>query len=430
MHAWIASAIARESIARGRRGTGRAPGDAQLARLARDHFELWDSSLDPEGGRLEDFSVRTAFEQFSLQEDPFQLSARSIAILEQPLPPKGLREINAMTFGQLFGASPSETVKASLLLGASLGPNGGMFDLAWLDQPGFIPVLERIPRDTFLRVWPRFSTSYGALRVRARSNRASDPDEQRFDFNPIATTPFVELEPGRFWAPSAREVIQRVSMNSTYYLGVEQFGNAFAEDLGLLVELYVGDQIRQLHTRVEHDVEYEKGKRTVDYVVQTADEILLVEVKGARVAVGARTSFDRFVDDANRDVGHAFEQINRAVSVVSSHPRFGHLDRTLPIRGVVVTAEPHHVANSVIARAGMPDPGVPTVALDLGELELAIDLGLAGRPNLWANLANRGSKGSGTVADYLNSERDVIGRRTTNPILDAAWEKVSLDLEN
>jgi Nuclease-related domain len=69
-----------------------------------------------------------------------------------------------------------------------------------------------------------------------------------------------------------------------YYLGVEKWGNAFAEDCGLLFELYVGRQLGTLHNvQVNPQVSHEKGQnRSVDWIVVCPNAVLLVEVKSVR----------------------------------------------------------------------------------------------------------------------------------------------------
>src|SRR5664280_3791077 len=164
-------------------------------------------------------------------------------------------------------------------------------------------------------------------------------------------------------------------LSTVYHLGQERWGDAFTRDLGLVMQAYVGEQFNLMHPEgVLPDVEYRPSQRAVDFVIVLPDIVLLVEVKSARVAVPGRLNLGSFVRDVERDVGKAFRQISHTSRLITDgHQAFASVPPNRPLRGAVITAEPHHLINATAIRANLPQPAVPTVVLGLGEFEELIE---------------------------------------------------------
>jgi hypothetical protein len=79
-------------------------------------------------------------------------------------------------------------------------------------------------------------------------------------------------------------MLDRITPAGLYFIGLEQFGSAFTDSLGVMFQNYVGAQLALLeHATVVPEITYGKSsEKTVDFFVITPDVVVLVEVKAAR----------------------------------------------------------------------------------------------------------------------------------------------------
>jgi hypothetical protein len=435
---WVIAAAARENIAYSNPHRARAVVSvADLGRLRNVYTNLHDPFMNAVGepGALDSFLVRVAFEQFPYQHSRYEDMSRILLLFDRDYTNLGCKVMSAAGWEHVLELPLEAFMRAAFLILVGAHKNGGWFDPGWLRQPNLRPVMElwRLTADDVMGVFCRvFGTEFADLKQRAQAGRNPDPLLQRYDANPLMETPFVAMPDGRYLAPSMHLVAQRLSPASLYYLALNRWGVAFCEDLGTVTEMYVGEQLDLVDTDlVLHDVTYAKGANAADYVVSLPGLTLVIEVKSARVARLGRLDQQGYLDDLNKDVGKALDQIGRTGQMVrNGHHAFAQVDPTQEIRGIVVTAEPHYMLNGPFYRSQIPDPGFPTVILSLSELEHAIACAHAGNPtSLFTALTAWGPDGIDVGAVIREHERSLGITVARNPLLDGAYERAWGDID-
>lgn len=438
IYPWIISAAARENIAFGNEHRSEAMiTDTVLGKMRNVYINLNDRFLTDLGApdALDSFLVRTAYEQMPYQHSNYEDMARILLLFDRDYTGLGCRVLSLQAWEQILGLPLDTFMRAGFLLLVGAHSNAGWFDPAWLHQPNLTPALERLKLsadDVLTVLHGVFGSTFDSVRRRVVANRNPDALLRRYDFNPLVETPLVQMGDGRYLAPSLPYVAQRLSPASLYYVGLALGAQHFSSDLGAVTEMYVGEQFDLVETElVLHDVGYEPGKRSADYIVVLPGVTLVIEVKSARIAQPGRLDRDGYLDDLNRDVGKALKQIRRTAGLLrDGHPALAAAARPgQPIRGIVVTAEPHYMLNSPFYRDQIADPGIPTVILSLSELENAVGAAAAGRPgDLFAGLTDWTSGGI-DVPKVLTSHRKMLGVPTVrNALLDAAYDRAWGDL--
>lgn len=427
LYPWIIAAIARESIAYGNEYRTAPVTDRALSRLSDTYMEVRDPFFTgSSGGGLIDWAVRTAYEQFPWNQPLFNELSHTVAMLDRDLSPLDLEVVTSNSWRELLGADVIDLAGASFLFGVSTWKNSGKFDLAWLDQPNFGLVTAELPKDRIVELWRLFSRPFIDLRAEAQAQRNPNEELRRLDWNPLQAAPYVGMPDGVWLAPQAMYVQRRASLSTIYHLGMTRWGERFTRDLGVILETYVGEQCRLMHpSALLHDIEYESGQRAVDYVLVLDRCVLLIEVKSARVAVPSRRGLDPFLADVTADVGKALRQIAKTEGLIKArHSALANVPEDLPRRGVVVTLEPHHLINSSSIRIGLPDPGITTIVMSLGEFEEAVEEHAARPADLWLDLTNAVGR-SEAVGEVLQAHRKAWTKtRPRNAILQSAWERL------
>ncbi len=375
--------------------------------------------------------MRIVYEQAGWQGAVYSGLARFGAVLDRNYG-AGYEVLSRDALGELLSADVGDYFAASMLFTLGAQHNAGWFYLDWLDQPQFTEVVGVVPADVLRGVFARsFGVPYRLIAQRAREDRNPDPELRRYDPNPLSATPYVEMRPGVYLAPAPRLVAERASPGAVYYLGLERWRDAFTRDLGRLLEVYAGEQLGQVPgAALVGERPYGKGggSKTLDWLVVLPDVVLLVEVKSARVAAPGRLNLAGWAEDVRRDVGKSMRQIASTARLLrNGHPVLGDVPRDRPLRGVVVTAEPHFLINSSIHRQQLPDPTVPTVVMSLEELEGAAAYTLLRDPSeVFLALTDwDDQKGvqPETIMHGWWKERG-LAQRPPNPILDAAWGRL------
>lgn len=233
-----------------------------------------------------------------------------------------------------------------------------------------------------------------------------------------------------YLAPASRLVADRASLNAVYHLGQDRWGDRFTRDLGLLVEVYAGEQLGQVPSgSLTGERPYGKGggAKTVDWLLVLPHVVVLVEVKSARVAARGRLDLTGWVDDVRRDVGKSMRQIATTADLLRDrHPVLADVPSDRPVRGVVVTAEPHYLINSPIYRRELPDPTVPTAVMSLETLEGAVAHALLRDPSEVFLALTDWHEQQGVQPERVMHrwwQDSGLTRNPPNPILDVAWDR-------
>ncbi len=430
LHPWVLAGLARESLAYGNEHRAAPVTAATVASLHNTYTALTDPFLRPDDGVGPwDLLLRTAYEQLGWQGSVFGSLARFGAMFDRDFG-AGYAVLGRGPLRELLGADPGEYFGVAMLLTVSAQVNVGWFDPGWLDQPQFADVLRELSRETVLDVFHgAYAEAFATVAARARADRNPEKELRKHDLNPLVATPYVRMPDGRYLAPAPTLVPDRASLAAVYFAGRDRWGDAFTVDLGRLVEAYAGEQLALVPGATltpERTYGRGGGSLTVDWVMVLPDAVLLVEVKSARVAQPGRLDAAGFHDDVKRDVGKGFRQVAATAALLrDGHPVMGGVPTDLPVRGLIVTAEPHYLINNPVYRRGLPDPTVPTVVLSLEELENGVSLSLRRPPGgVFLGLTDWEATEGVAVGAVLRREYEASGlERWDNPILDEAWAR-------
>lgn len=427
MPPWGLAAAARESLLHGNEHRSAPVTDKALRSLMRKFaiaMDIKDADIGTDGF-LTSLMTRMTYEQFPYQESMFEELSRSHALLVEGLPDVQTQVITEPTLAQMLdGMSLREAIGATFFLQVGALQNGGVYKPSWLDQPNFVEVIELYPRANIESIAARLTTTREGFRAAFHEHSVGSATAARFDYNPLVATPFVDMGDGEPVAPATRLILRTVTPGGLYYAGMAEHGKAFADDLGVLFEHYIGRQLKMINgARVEPEIVFGKGGgfKSVDWFVVLPDLVLLVEVKSRRLGPAARAGDGVLLDSLSETIGGAKKQLSRTVErLANADPAFAHIPTDRPMLGLIVTAEPYYTAPSylldhdvaVIRGGSLPD--VPVAAASARDVESLVTHGAKVAPMLLAEMAE--SVGGVVSLRDLGKEPG-----TDNPILLNAW---------
>jgi hypothetical protein len=424
---WGLAAAARESLLYGNEHRSKPVDADALLELMHKFQNAMD--VNETGARDDDFFVRlttrVAYEQFPYQESMFEELARSHAWLVEGLPDVDTQVITEESLASMLGGLPlRETIGATFFLQVGALQNEGTYKESWLDRPNFAEVLKVYPRSSIEKVANRLTTTPEAFRAAFEQHSLGTATAARFDYNPLAATPFVDLGDGVI-APATRLILRTVTPGGLYYAGLAEHGKAFADDLGGLFEHYIGRQLKLIEgAQVEPEIVFGKGggNKSVDWFVVLPNLVILVEVKSRRLGPAARAGDAALFTSLAETLGGARKQLTRTVHhLADGHPAFSHIPTDRSMLGLIVTAEPYYTGpaylldHDVATIPGGALPDVPVTTASAREIEWLVTHGGDVEPLLLAEIA----KASGGVVGLGD-----IGNKSEvdNPILLNAWD--------
>jgi len=410
---WGASAMARESVIYSNEYRhGGTPTEADFARL----YNLFNNSADvAEDPSLSDIITPLVYEQFGYAESEFEELSRVWALYGDPALGAPIR------WNEVFGMSLAEVARAALVLHGWVVHNGGRLDRALFDAPHMREIFERVaPREQLIGLADHFTVTVDEARALHRGVLPVPQNRQRFAFNPFVARPFIDLGEGGVWAPQSMLVSRAIFPTNLYYVGMQQWGKPFADNLGDRVEQYVGRQLRLVAgDHVEGEIEYAKGQKSVDWIWVTDRAVVLVECKSARMTLGAKAADDSLGRIVSRSIGKARAQIDRTADLMRQrHAAFAHLPSGLPVVGMIVTAEPFYIGN-----ADVPEYGAlgrtPSQVVSLRELERFVCFEETEAVDVLLSVAADAEKRTWSLSSIMNDFRQL----PKNPILQRAWHE-------
>ncbi|MDW8478532.1 hypothetical protein QBA57_41625 [Streptomyces scabiei] len=421
---WALADAARVSLACGNEYRKDAD-DADLLKILDMYSQLEDHYLydhDSDDDALGRFLLRTSGEQMTFQEPVFQELARAAAMLTQTAATREARCLRPGWEEELLGASLSQYVGIAQLLWASAISRAGRFDPDSLREAGAHRICAEIPAATITSVTEQhFVTDAAAFRkANTRACMTTDPLLRRFEYNPLRGTPFVRGYGPGLLAPVSHLIPAKASPLGIYYTGVARYGDAFAQDLGVLFEAYVGRQLQLLPDAVVRpEIVYGRNRaRSVDWIVVTDELVLLVEVKSVRPTRHLRLATDQRVKEVNRMLGRAYGQIdNTAALIASGQKEFAGVPTDRPVHGLIVTMEPFHIVNAPLQRPQLPATTVPVTVCSISELENMVTIDDAPVGRLLREQADDSERSTYALREALLGHT-----HARNTVLDAGWD--------
>lgn len=368
---WGAAAIARENILWGNEYRSKVVDDravAKLFNLLRDVYDL------PENASLARILTPLLQEQGDYHAPPKGVLTRVVALLGSDW--AGQPELD---WTAVFGMDLPRMARATLMLWMIAVGQGGKVDLQELFRPGNERIeVDFVPRDELEIALQYLTRTLEEHREDANRAGSLKLSSGQYSYNPLRTAPFVDLGGrGGVVAPEPRLIHRALSVANLYYAGPKAFGDSFHAMLGHRLESYVGRQLAQISGATVHpEIVYDRGiKKTIDWFVILPQAVLLIEVKSARLnALALAGDEDAISAASERYLQKARQQIDTTAALLEANgAEVRHIPKDRQMIGIVVTAEPFYMANSLMEPYGQP-ANTPSVVASLAEVEALVTL--------------------------------------------------------
>lgn len=420
---WGIALIARESVLWSNEHRHAPVSAESIRRLINTHNDLYnpDEDTDDPGWAL-DLMIRLAFEQFPYQESIFEEVARPHALFVEGAAEVDVEVLSEGAWEQVLGAPLGEVVGATFFLQVAANANNGLFDPAWLDRDDLQPVFDLWPREMIEARAGQLSSTVEDFRTAYEATPHPPDGYERYAYNPLTRRPFVRMPDGRLIAPQPRLILRTVSPGALYYAGIEKFGSAFARDLGHLTEHYVGRLLRENNAAEVHpEVTYTHAKqpvKSIDWFLVLPGLVVLFEVKSARFGLLERAAFGDYRTKVGSLMNKATRQLVRTSTAMDeSVAEFDHIPTDRPRIGIVVTGEPHYLANSLWMREMLDTAPFPTLTASIREIEALSALPLDEIERQLLAVANDADRSTWNLANSLDTSHS-----DHHPLLQRAWD--------
>ena len=213
----------------------------------------------------------------------------------------------------------------------------------------------------------------------AQLGQEMSPDlDDLWRFNPFYEWPIAILDDGTYVTPSPLGVLQRLGPQGLYFVGRDAVDadadpdafRAFTKALGLRFERYIGVQLGLiLHAQLHSEIVYDDDQKSVDYIIETPDVLVLVEAKSVAPNIDTRSGIFPDHGDVERNIERACKQITRSASLIEQgHPDFPTLNGR-QMRGLVVTREQYFNLPMPFLTDVVQPASIPTTIVSSQQLE-------------------------------------------------------------
>ena len=245
----------------------------------------------------------------------------------------------------------------------------------------------------------------------AQLGQEMTPDlDDLWRFNPFYEWPIAILDDGTYVTPSPLGVLQRLGPQGLYFVGRDAVDadadpdafRAFTKALGLRFERYIGVQLGFIqHAQLHSEIVYDDDQRSVDYIIETPEVLILVEAKSVAPNIDTRSGIFPDHGDVERNIQRACRQITKSAALIEQgHPDFPALNGR-QMRGLVVTREQYFNLQMPFRTSVVHPASIPTTIVSSQQLEGVIPV----------------------LSDYANCGTSLLGALESDP--DAV--KTSLD---
>ena len=405
--------------------------DRAVDGLVNDLFNVWDSGPDaPEStNALQRSLSRTSYVQMPFQNEPWPPLMRTLCLYGDD-PRFGPPAITKTQWHEIVGVSVEQFLQIGFLMFVAAMQNGGAIDRTVFDPQRFDQIVPPLTTAEVLEtadLW--LSKPVADLTALGRANSRDKSD--LWGFNPFFEYPIALLENGTYVMPSPLGVLQRLSPQGVFFIVRDatetgekssQIGMTlrhFSDALGKRFERYVGEQLTLLqHITLHPEITYDRGqKKSVDYIVETPEAIVLVEVKSTPPDIATRSGIDLDSGKMGQMLTKACSQITRSAEMIEQgHPKFPNRAGR-PMRGLILTREQFY--NLPLAFIGNTKltAKVPTSVWSSQQLEHAIPT-LINDPGCGARLL----ESLASATDRLQTTTEPL-TPTLNPLLSDLWEQ-------
>lgn len=366
---WALSDVARVAMTFGnphRRGV------ATVEDVARLCGKYNDMALDPEQGEVETIERMLGL-QASMQADLYSTITRALGVLSQSQ--EGLTEVVPGWDVDLLGFKLDElTATGYLALAALLAKQAPVSRLEIEAACGWCSM----PHTAFAAVMEEHLVRTPAEHKNA--DRWQSPGSlRRFQPSPLYSRPIVS-DRDLYAAPAPILIAQKVSLRGLMYVADERWGSRrrrqFAADLGVIFERYAGSQLRLLGPdRMEPEQVYDGNKKTVDWVLEFEDMVLVVEVKLFPANQTIRMGGPDAAEVLNTKLSEALSQIGKSSELMDTRSDIlPELSRSKRRVGMIVTLDGQPTTAVNFPSRPLPNPGIHWQLVSAEDLELLASL--------------------------------------------------------
>ncbi|MXW80692.1 MAG: hypothetical protein F4Z57_17270 [Gemmatimonadetes bacterium] len=322
---------------------------------------------------------RVAYIQMPYQLSPWEPLARTLCLFGED------RRFGEPVFENrrweaILGITLEEFLKIAFIMYAAAVRNPGGILRETLLAPNVRPAFEPVGAERALQVVDSWLARPVADLAQLGQEETLDPDDL-WRFNPFYEWPIAIMDDGTYVTPSPLGVLRRFGPQGMYFIGrdaVDADANpdafrAFTKALGLRFERYIGVQLGFIqHAQLHPEIVYDDEQRSVDYIIETPEVLVLVEVKSVAPNIDTRSGIFPDNGDVERNIQRACQQITKSAALIEQgHPDFPALDGR-QMRGLVVTREPYFNLPLPFLTDVVQPASIPTTVVSSQELEVAI----------------------------------------------------------
>ena len=319
------------------------------------------------------------YEQYKFQRSRFDELARTYLLLCDPDLQVDPQKAPQRDWTEVFGMSLEDRLQAVASIEAAMQVVRGRL------KKEDLSVLEELPNYPHIRIAQIMQTLEDLTTTRARSRELANkvpvlPEHlKRFALNPLTRYPIIDIGEGILVAPQPYYLMHSLSVGNLYYRGITAWKD-FSSELGYRVEAYVGKQLEYAQfEQVLPEIDYGTKSPTlsVDWFAIFDETVLLIECKSAKISQPALSGDPgKMYELLEKSIDKARQQLkNTSELILSGHPKFRKVPKHLNQIGLIVTTEPIHCANDSMFIGKLENPGIPCLAISLGELEMITALG-------------------------------------------------------
>lgn len=330
------------------------PSEQNIAFAARMYHAVHDKEITAKTTDPNEILMILAYQQFSSQEKPLHKLSRTYFIynnLWKNTNPdfdilKDIKEITGFSLDVLYP-----------LVFSFLGRTDGYFTLYTREQLSKMPpfVLDEIDQDNYEKFVEWCSSDFSDLQKdTARVIDMVHRPVIETQIKPIAGIPevFIITSYANFYEKITSGLY--FSLSDKYNFGEKR--NKFKQSYGLVFQEYVGVLLKHHLPSwiVDKEIQYAKGKDSVDWFVWKDNRLLLIEVKQSSIYLDAKLSgrLNDVKKDAIQTISKAVEQLKNTEELINSrkYEKFSKYSLCNNIQRLVVVSDPLYNANTVVKK--------------------------------------------------------------------------------
>ena len=371
-------AVAGICVTRGTRHRSKPVGPSDIQDLVDGYHNVWEPELD---GVRDDAALRVVLShkanvQFPFQLPPLESLARSLCLYGGD-PRFGRAVFDEDDMQAMLGISLSRLLYLGFAMYTFAVHREGRLSRSELMGETGEPIFAPFSATSALDVIDRWLSAPPDRLACIGRQMTPEPDDL-WGFNPLYERPIVTIG-GEYVVPCPAAILQRLSPQGLFFVvrdalksgaDPQRAFRAFTDRLGRRFERYIGEQLGLLEQAiVTPEITYDSDQRSVDYIVETPEVVVLVEAKSIAPTLDTRAGRFPEGSDVAEKLQHACDQVARTANLLErGHEDFPGLDGR-PMRGLVVTREPYFWLDTPFFEEVVQPRAVPTTFIGSYELE-------------------------------------------------------------